>query len=122
MLALVQMREHQSEEIKIAKQNNKKSICVYAHWLGMEKPSLIVTLHSDRLKGNEVFSFEYIDDWLQSGLAQLLDPSLQLYSGLHLRRREAALSRIDEREEEKLFETDYLLGVYDSHRMGDCNL
>ncbi|AFU67867.1 addiction module toxin protein HipA [Psychroflexus torquis ATCC 700755] len=100
------------------------------------------TLHSDRLKGKEVFSFEYSDDWLQSGLAQLLDPSLQLYSGLHdlnedqdnfgifldsspdrwgrilMRRREAALARIDKREEEKLFETDYLLGVYDGHRMG----
>jgi serine/threonine-protein kinase HipA len=126
----------------MAKQNNKKSISVYAHWSGMEKPLLMGTLHSDRLKGKEVFSFEYSDDWLQSGLAQLLDPSLQLYSGLHylnedqdnfgifldsspdrwgrilMRRREAALSRIDKREEEKLFETDYLLGVYDGHRMG----
>jgi serine/threonine-protein kinase HipA len=126
----------------MAKQNNKKSISVYAHWSGMEKPLLMGTLHSERLKGKEVFSFEYIDDWLQSGLAQLLDPSLQLYSGLHylnadqdnfgifldsspdrwgrilMRRREAALARIDEREEEKLFETDYLLGVYDGHRMG----
>jgi serine/threonine-protein kinase HipA len=126
----------------MAKQNNKKSISVYAHWSGMEKPLLMGTLHSDRLKGKEVFSFEYSDDWLQSGLAQLLDPSLQLYSGLHylnedqdnfgifldsspdrwgrilMRRREAALARIDKREEEKLFETDYLLGVYDGHRMG----
>lgn len=136
------MREHLNEEMKMAKQNSKKSISVYAHWSGMEKPSLMGTLHSERLKGKEVFSFEYIDDWLQSGLAQLLDPSLQLYSGLHylnedqdnfgifldsspdrwgrilMRRREAALARIDEREEEKLFETDYLLGVYDGHRMG----
>jgi serine/threonine-protein kinase HipA len=136
------MGEHRNEGIKMAKQNNKKSISVYAHWSGMEKPLLMGTLHSDRLKGKEVFSFEYSDDWLQSGLAQLLDPSLQLYSGLHylnedqdnfgifldsspdrwgrilMRRREAALSRIDKREEEKLFETDYLLGVYDGHRMG----
>jgi serine/threonine-protein kinase HipA len=35
-----------------------------------------------------------------------------------MRRREAALARIEEREEKKLFETDYLLGVYDGHRMG----
>jgi len=136
------MGEHRNEGIKMAKQNNKKSISVYAHWSGMEKPLLMGTLHSDRLKGKEVFSFEYSDDWLQSGLAQLLDPSLQLYSGLHylnedqdnfgifldsspdrwgrilMRRREAALARIDKREEEKLFETDYLLGVYDGHRMG----
>ena len=136
------MREHLNEEMKMAKQNSKKSISVYADWSGMKKPSLMGTLHSERLKGKEVFSFEYIDDWLQSGLAQLLDPSLQLYSGLHylnadqdnfgifldsspdrwgrilMRRREAALARTVEREEEKLFETDYLLGVYDGHRMG----
>src|SRR5690554_4418545 len=35
-----------------------------------------------------------------------------------MRRREAALARMEEREEKKLFETDYLLGVYDGHRMG----
>lgn len=142
MLVLVPMKGHQNEKISMAKQNNKRSISVYAHWSGMENPSLMGTLHSDRLKGKEVFSFEYIADWLQSESAQLLDPSLQLYSGLHylnedqdnfgifldsspdrwgrilMRRREAALARADEREEKKLFETDYLLGVYDAHRMG----
>jgi serine/threonine-protein kinase HipA len=126
----------------MAKQNNKRSISVYADWLSMEKPLLIGILHSDRLKGKEIFSFEYDRDWLQNGPAQLLDPSLQLYSGLHylneeqdnfgifldsspdrwgrilMRRREAALARTNEREEHKLFETDYLLGVYDGHRMG----
>jgi serine/threonine-protein kinase HipA len=134
--------EHQNERIKLAKQDNKRYIIVYAHWSGMENPSLMGTLHSDRLKGKEVFSFRYLDEWLQNGPAQLLDPSLQLYSGLHylnddqdnfgifldsspdrwgrilMRRREAALARIEEREEKKLFETDYLLGVYDGHRMG----
>ena len=126
----------------MAKQNNKREIQVYAHWLGMENPSLMGTLHTDRLKGKEVFSFEYVDEWLQNGPAQLLDPSLQLYSGLHylnedqdnfgifldsspdrwgrilMRRREAAFARNEGREENKLFETDYLLGVYDGHRMG----
>jgi len=126
----------------MVKQNNKRSLDVYAHWLGMEDPLLMGTLHSDRLKGKELFSFEYSEDWLQSGPAQLLDPSLQLYSGLHylnedqdnfgifldsspdrwgrilMRRKEAALARADDREENKLFETDYLLGVYDGHRMG----
>jgi serine/threonine-protein kinase HipA len=126
----------------MAKQNNKKSIYVYAHWLGIDNPLLMGTLHSDRLKGKEIFSFEYIEDWLQNGPSQLLDPSLQLYSGLHyldeqhsnfgifldsspdrwgrilMRRREAALARTENREERKLFETDYLLGVYDGYRMG----
>jgi serine/threonine-protein kinase HipA len=126
----------------MAKKNNKRSISVYADWLSMERPLLMGILHSDRLKGKEIFSFEYDRDWLQNGPAQLLDPSLQLYTGLYylneeqdnfgifldsspdrwgrilMRRREAALSRANEREEQKLFETDYLLGVYDGHRMG----
>ena len=126
----------------MAKQNNKRSIRVYAHWAGMEIPRLMGILYSDRLKGKEIFSFEYDGDWLKNGPAQLLDPSLQLYSGLHylneeqdnfrifldsspdrwgrilMRRREAAIARSEKREEQKLFETDYLLGVYDGHRMG----
>lgn len=142
MLILAPVKEHQNEIKRMAKQNNKRSISVYAHWEGMENPFLMGTLNSDRLKGKEIFSFEYVEDWLQKGPSQLLDPSLQLYSGLHylneeqanfgifldsspdrwgrilMRRREAAISRAEEREEQKLFETDYLLGVYDGHRMG----
>ncbi len=126
----------------MAKQNYKRSIYVYAHWQGINDPCLMGSLHSDRLKGKEIFSFEYDDNWLQNGSPQLLDPNLQLYSGLHylnekqenfgifldsspdrwgrilMRRREAALSRTENREQQKLFETDYLLGVYDAHRMG----
>ena len=122
--------------------SNKRSIKVYAHWTGIKEPMLMGTLHSDRLKGKEVFSFEYEDNWLKDGPSQLLDPSLQLFSGLHyldeaqenfgvfldsspdrwgrilMRRREAAFARAEEREKVKLFETDYLLGVYDEHRMG----
>ncbi len=67
----------------MAKQNNKSLIRVYAHWAGMEIPKLMGILHSDRLKGKEIFSFEYDGDWLKNGPAQLLDPNLQLYSGLH---------------------------------------
>jgi serine/threonine-protein kinase HipA len=126
----------------MAKQDNKRSISVSAHWQGMENPFLMGVLHSDRLKGKEIFSFEYNGEWLENGPSQLLDPNLQMYSGLHylnedqesfgmfldsspdrwgrilMRRREAALARIEGREEQKLFETDYLLGVYDGHRMG----
>ena len=126
----------------MAKQDNKRSIHVYAHWLGIVDPLLIGVLHSDRLRGKEVFSFEYDENWLKNGPSQLLDPNLQLYSGLHylnedkenfgmfldsspdqwgrilMRRREAAMARNEYRTEQKLFETDYLLGVYDGHRMG----
>ncbi len=122
---------------------DKRHIYVFAHWQGMENPNPLGILHSEILRGKEIFSFEYDEEWLQSKHAQLLDPDLQLYSGLHflnnegkenfglfldsspdrwgrilMRRREAALARSEEREEQKLFETDYLLGVYDGHRMG----
>lgn len=126
----------------MTKQGNMRSISVYADWIGMEEPLIIGVLHSDRLKGKEMFSFEYEEDWLQNGPSQILDPSLQLYTGLHflkeeqvnfgmfldsspdrwgrilMRRREAALARSENRDEQKLFETDYLLGVFDGHRMG----
>jgi len=126
----------------MAKQDNKRSISVYAHWQGMDKPLLMGVLYSDQLRGKEVFSFKYNEEWLQKGPSQLMDPNLQLYSGLHylnedqenfgifldsspdrwgrilMRRREAAIARNEGREKQKLFETDYLLGVYDGHRMG----
>ena len=126
----------------MAKQDNKRSIHVYAHWLGIVDPLLIGVLHSDRLRGKEIFSFEYDENWLKNGPSQLLDPNFQLYSGLHylnedqdnfgmfldsspdrwgrilMRRREAAMARNEYRTEQKLFETDYLLGVYDGYRMG----
>lgn len=117
----------------MAKQDNKRSIHVYAHWLGIVDPLLIGVLHSDRLRGKEIFSFEYDENWLKNGPSQLLDPNFQLYSGLHylnedqdnfgmfldsspdrwgrilMRRREAAMARNEYRTEQKLFETDYLL-------------
>lgn len=121
---------------------NKRQIYVYAHWKGIENPMLMGKLFAERLRGKEIFSFEYDEEWLKSKNAQLLDPSLQLYSGLHflnpdqsnfglfldsspdrwgrilMRRREAALAKMGNRTEQKLFETDYLLGVFDEHRMG----
>lgn len=110
---------------------------------GIETPVYMGVLHAELLRGKEIFSFEYDTNWLQSGQAQLLDPDLQLYAGMQylndqnkhnfgifldsspdrwgrilMRRREAALARLEKRSEQNLFETDYLLGVYDAHRMG----
>lgn len=126
----------------MAKHENKRCAYVYANWQGLEEPILMGELYSERLKGKEIFSFEYNDKWLASGHIQLLDPELQLYSGLQhlggnqknfglfldsspdrwgrllMRRREAAMARKEERAELNLFETDYLLGVFDGHRMG----
>lgn len=121
----------------------KREIYVYAHWEGIENPALIGVLWSERLRGKEIFSFQYDEEWLKSPNVSVLDPDLQLYSGLHylgdqdkenfglftdsspdrwgrllMRRREAAMARKEERNIQALYETDYLLGVFDGHRMG----
>jgi serine/threonine-protein kinase HipA len=120
---------------------NERKIRVYGDWEKLYKPILIGILTAVRIRGKEVFSFEYEKDWLQSNYIQL-DPDLQFFSGrqylndekanfgvfmdsspdrwgrLLMRKREAALARKEQRKESLLFETDYLLGVYDEHRMG----
>jgi serine/threonine-protein kinase HipA len=120
----------------------KRDIQVYAHWKGIDNPTLMGVLSSERLKGKEIFSFGYSKEWLDSRMAQYIDPALQLYSGpqylddakdnfgvfldsspdrwgrLLMRRKEAAIARVEKRKENTLFETDYLLGVFDGNRMG----
>jgi len=123
--------------------NNKRSVFVYADWESLKGPILMGTLSATHLRGKEIFSFEYNKDWLKSKYVQILDPDLQLYSGLQylgdekksnfgifldsspdrwgrilMRRREAAIARTEERTPNNLYETDYLLGVYDGNRMG----
>lgn len=125
------------------RENHYSKILVYADWKGTNGPILMGTLYSELLRGKEIFSFEYDDGWLNSKQALLLDPELQLYTGIQylnddkkhnfgifldsspdrwgrilMRRREAALARLKEKPHQNLYETDYLLGVYDEHRMG----
>jgi len=127
----------------MANTDKKKDVHVYADWSGLNGPVYMGVLHAELLRGKEIFSFEYDPNWLKSGQAQLLDPDLQLYAGMQylnkqgksnfgmfldsspdrwgrilMRRREAAWARLEKRHEQNLFETDYLLGVYDAHRMG----
>jgi len=99
-------------------------------------------LHTTPTRGKEVFSFEYDRAWLAAGHVQALDPALRLYHGpqyvadgkdnfglfldsspdrwgrVLLLRREAQLAREEGRKARRLTELDYLLGVYDGHRMG----
>ena len=122
---------------------NEIVLWVYADWIPMESPQLMGKLLAQRIRGKEVFSFEYHEAWLNSKQPILnLDPNLGLFKGkqylpdsesnfgmfldsapdrwgrLLMRRRESWQSRIENREEKTLFETDYLIGVYDGHRMG----
>lgn len=126
----------------MGKQNSRKEILVFADWLEIRKPMLMGTLYSEIIREKEIFSFEYSDEWLSSKYAQIIDPDLLLYKGpqylgnkkdnfgifldsspdrwgrLLMRRREAAYARLEKRTAKTLFESDYLLGVFDEHRMG----
>ena len=126
----------------MAKSIDRKRIVVYAHWQGLAAPALMGELLATPVRGQEVFSFAYASSWLATAPAQVLDPALQLYTGpqylaeeksnfglfldsapdrwgrLLMRRREAALARQEGRRAEPLLESDYLLGVFDGHRMG----
>ena len=126
----------------MANSNQQKRILVYASWADISSPALMGTLVVSITRGKEIFSFEYYNKWLESGFAQVLDPDLGLYSGpqyirddkanfglfldsspdrwgrLLMKRREAAHARNEGRENKTLFESDYLLGVFDGHRMG----
>src|SRR5450759_768638 len=122
--------------------NNHKNIFVFAHWTGMKEPVFMGELKAEYTRGKEIFSFSYSDSWLKSRYSQILDPELQLYSGsqyasdekhnfgvfldsspdrwgrILMKRHEAALARSEFRIEKTLRESDYLLGVFDGHRMG----
>lgn len=119
------------------------TIWIYADWAPMNAPKLVGKLTAQHVRGKEVFSFEYHEDWLQTKLPVLqLDPYLGLYKGKHyapegisnfgifldsapdrwgrllMRRREALQAKLECRDPRSLFESDYLTGVFDGHRMG----
>jgi serine/threonine-protein kinase HipA len=122
--------------------SEKRKIYVYADWVGLEAATLMGILAVKLLRGKEIFSFEYAEEWLQSNNTQLLDPDLGLYSGVQylrdeksnfglfldsspdrwgrvlMKRREAILAKSEKRSIKSLHESDFLLGVYDLHRMG----
>jgi serine/threonine-protein kinase HipA len=126
----------------MATRNNFTNIFVYAHWSGFKEPALMGELRAESVRGKEIFSFIYSDKWLNSGNLQILDPELQFFSGTQyandekpnfgifldsspdrwgrflMKRLEAVHARREKRAERILKESDYLLGVFDGHRMG----
>lgn len=106
------------------------------------EPVFMGILHADMLRGKEVFSFAFDEQWLKNPLCRLLDPDLQLYRGhqyvdIHkpnfgifldsspdrwgrvlLDKREVMSAREEERPARLLHESDYLTGVFDESRMG----
>ncbi len=126
----------------MAKVPEAKNILVYAELQGLESPTLMGNLYAERLRGKEIFSFEYAKEWLESAPEFFLDPELHFYSGRQygadakpnfgifldsapdrwgrvlMKRREAIVARIENRKEKTLMESDFLLGVIDENRMG----
>jgi serine/threonine-protein kinase HipA len=126
----------------MGKRSNPTAIEVCAHWEGLKDPIKMGTLYASLGRGKEVFSFEYESDWLKGGLAQVLDPSLQLFTGPQyaptdqdnfglfldsapdrwgrqlMKRREEQVARAEGRDKRLLLESDFLLGVFDGSRMG----
>lgn len=121
--------------------SERKTIEVVADWKGLEEPTLMGRLFATPSRPNEIFSFEYDPKWLASSQWPQLDPTLSLYGGAQyassqrnfrifldscpdrwgrtlMDRREAYLARVERRDERRLAESDYLLGVHDAHRMG----
>jgi serine/threonine-protein kinase HipA len=122
--------------------NTKKDILVFAHWQGLNQPQHMGILTVTPAKGKEAFAFEYTAGWLKSGFSQMIDPDLQMYSGAYyprdekpnfgafldscpdrwgrilMQRREAVIAKKENRSPRKLLESDFLLGVFDGHRMG----
>jgi len=119
-----------------------KEILVYADWVGFPSRFLMGKLRSELTKGEEVFSFEYAENWLRSGFAQDLDPDLKMYKGpqylndeksnfelfldsspdrwgrMLLKRRDAIKERKEGKTPRRFLESDFLLGVNDETRMG----
>lgn len=119
--------------------NMEKEIFVFADWRLLGAPVPVGRIHAAVVRGKEVLSFEYDRAWLGKGEPILLDPKLHFapgpqYSegafGLFLdsapdrwgrtliQRREALRARAEERKERPLFNSDYLLEVHDTCRMG----
>lgn len=120
---------------------NQKTILVYDDF-STDQPVLMGSLYVNVIRGGESYSFEYDKDWLRkTGLTLTLDPELMPYSGRQyptgknifglfadaspdrwgrvlMNKRERILAEKEGRKPSKLYDSDYLLGVYDETRMG----
>jgi len=120
----------------------RRTIEVHADWRELGGATRMGFLHATPVRGKESFSFEFDEAWLELSHARSLDPALRLGPGpqyvaagrenfglfldsspdrwgrVLMQRREAQLARELGRKERRLLELDYLLGVYDGHRLG----
>lgn len=107
-----------------------------------DEPILLGRLYVSAIKGSESYSFEYSSEWLKkTKLSVNLDPELMAFGGRQfpsgknifgvfadaspdrwgrvlMNRRERILAEKEGRKPRKLYDSDYLMGVYDETRMG----
>lgn len=125
-----------------AKTALRRTVEVVADWMELRGARSMGVLHATRSRDKTIFAFEYDRAWLESGNAAALDPALRLFGGAQyvapdrdnfglfldsspdrwgrvlMKRREALRAREEGRTARPLDETDFLLGVFDGHRMG----
>ena len=123
----------------------EKTIYVYDDF-SYDEPVLMGRLYVNVIRGGETYSFEYDKAWLKStGLSLYLDPELLPYAGrqyplgkgifglfadlspdrwgrMLMNKRERLAAEKEARKPRKLYDSDYLLGVYDATRMGAVRL
>lgn len=119
-----------------------KDIYIYFNDENTKNPLFVGTLSSQQVRGREIFSFEFSEEWISNSQCRLLDPDLQLFKGRQylpehksnfglfldsspdrwgrvlLDRRESYRAKAENRQRLNLQESDYLLGVFDESRMG----
>ena len=119
-----------------------RNIYVYYDGEQVESPLMMGLLSFGHLRGKDIFSFEFDKSWLADKRFRSFDPDLQMFGGKQyvpqgkdnfgifldstpdrwgrvlLERKEAEMARLENRKVRNLFETDYLLGVFDGSRMG----
>jgi serine/threonine-protein kinase HipA len=120
----------------------QKLIYVFADWSLTQEPELVGCLFASQSRGKEIFSFGFDQSFIHKHPALNLDPNLlnvvgPQYSaqghanfGLFLdaapdrwgrvlmRRREVKRALDEKRASRTLMESDFLLGVFDGHRLG----
>ena len=121
--------------------NNQKTIYVYDDF-SFDEPVLLGCLFVNVIRGEESYSFEYDKNWLHNySYSMNLDPELLAINGrqypsgknifgvfadaspdrwgrILMKKRERILADKEKRKPKKLYDSDYLLGVFDKTRMG----
>lgn len=117
-------------------------IYVYLDEFDTNEPVFMGVLHSEVIRGKEIFSYENDPGWLKHKRYRALDPDLKAFTGKQylggdksnfgvfldsapdrwgrtlMRRREAINARLENRAQRTLTEADFLMGIFDGNRMG----